>query len=154
MKMTMTRLTIPLLLLLLVPISGAAQETAPIRRVLDDQVAAWNAGKLDEFMKTYWNSAELTFFSGGRRLSGWAATLERYRQTYQSDGKEMGRLAFVNLDIRLLGPDAALVRGEYRLKFNDGKEAQGIYTLILRRFPAGGSEEGWKIIHDHTSTGQ
>ncbi len=144
------RLTLSLLLLLLVPTAGRAQDQkAAVRRVLDDQVAAWNAGRLDEFMKTYWHAEELTFFSGARRLSGWEATLERYRQTYQAGGKEMGRLAFANLDIEPLGDAAALVRGEYRLKFSDGREASGIYTLVLRRFAA-----GWKIIHDHTSANQ
>lgn len=140
--------TIILLVMLImsVPVSAMAQETAPVRRVLDEQVAAWNAGKLEEFMKSYWRSEELTFFSGARRLNGWEATLERYRKTYQADGREMGQLAFANLDIRLLGPDAAFARGEYHLTFGDGKKATGIYTLVLRRF-----KDGWKIIHDHTS---
>src|SRR5215510_10628236 len=56
---------------------------AEIRAVLDAQVAAWNAGKLEEFMDGYWRSADLTFFSGGRKMSGWDATIERYRKTYQ-----------------------------------------------------------------------
>jgi len=123
-----------------------AQGTAPIRKVLDEQVAAWNDGNLEEFMKSYWHSDELTFFSGARRLNGWEATLERYRRTYQADGKEMGRLTFNNLNIRLLGSQAAFARGEYHLTFNDGRNATGIFTLVLQRFPA-----GWKIVHDHTS---
>ena len=61
----------------------------------------------------------------------------------------MGRLAFANLDIRLLGPEAAFARGEYHLTFRDGRTANGIYTLVLRRFA-----DGWKIIHDHTSAGE
>ena len=136
-------------LLILFTTVVSAQETAPIRKVLDDQAAAWNAGKLEEFMKSYWRSDELTFFSGARRLDGWQATLERYRQSYQAGGKEMGRLAFANLDIRLLGPEAAFARGEYHLTFRDGRTANGIYTLVLRRFA-----DGWKIIHDHTSAGE
>lgn len=127
----------------------AAQERVPVRRVLDEQVKAWNAGKLEEFMKSYWHSEELTFFSGARRLNGWEATLERYRKTYQADGKEMGELAFANLDITLLGPESAFARGEYHLTFRDGRKATGIYTLVLRRF-----KDGWKIIHDHTSAAQ
>ena len=142
--------------LLVIPTMGQsrpADETAAVRKVLDDQVAAWNTGRLEEFMKGYWRSEELTFFSGGKRLQGWEATLERYRQTYQAGGKEMGHLDFSNLDIRLLGPaknaSAAVVRGEWKLQFRDGRTAGGIYTLIFRRF-----SDGWKIIHDHTSANQ
>jgi ketosteroid isomerase-like protein len=30
----------------------------------------------------------------------------------------------------------------------DGSRPNGLFTLILRRLPA-----GWKIVHDHTSVG-
>ncbi len=125
-----------------------ADRSAPqIRAVLDAQVVAWNQGKLEEFMEGYWRSPELTFFSGGRKLSGWDATIERYRKNYQAEGKEMGKLDFYDLDIKLLGNDAAVVRGRFRLKLSDGKEPGGLYTLIFRRF-----KDGWKIVHDHTSS--
>jgi len=123
--------------------------SAEIRAVLDAQVAAWNAGKLEEFMDGYWRSPDLTFFSGGRKLSGWDATIERYRKTYQAEGKEMGKLAFSDLDIQQLGPSAAVVRGRYELTMSDGKKLGGLYTLIFRRF-----RQGWKIVHDHTSSNQ
>ncbi len=118
-----------------------------ILALLDAQVEAWNSGDLDKFMRGYWKSPELTFFSSGGKLNGWDATIERYRKTYQSDGKEMGRLVFDDLDITMLGPDAAFVRGKWELTFSDGKRAGGIYTLVFRRL---GNE--WKIIHDHTSS--
>jgi uncharacterized protein (TIGR02246 family) len=125
------------------PKSAAAE----IRAVLDAQVAAWNAGNLEEFMDGYWRSPDLTFFSAGRKLSGWDATIERYRKTYQAEGREMGKLAFSDLDIQLLGSAAAVVRGRWELTMSDGKKPGGLYTLIFRRF-----KEGWKIIHDHTSS--
>jgi ketosteroid isomerase-like protein len=122
---------------------------AEIRAVLTAQVAAWNEGKLEAFMDGYWRSPELSFFSGGRKLAGWDATLERYRKTYQSEGKEMGKLDFSDLEIQMLADKAALVRGRWRLRMNDGKELGGLYTLIFRRF-----DNGWKIVHDHTSANQ
>jgi len=126
----------------------AAYETE-IRAVLDKQVQAWNAGNLEEFMAGYWRSPELSFYSGGRKLSGWDATLERYRKTYQADGSEMGQLQFSELDIQLMGTDAAVVRGRWKLTMSDGKTPGGLYTLIFRKF-----KDGWKIIHDHTSSNQ
>ena len=94
------------------PADGPGQAGAtPIRGVLDAQVEAWNKGDLDGFMASYWDSDELTFYSGGTVTKGRKAVAERYRKTYQADGKEMGKLTFSELEVEILGPDTALVRG-------------------------------------------
>ena len=98
-------------------------------------------------MVGYWNSPDLSFFSGANKLGGWEATIARYRRNYQAEGKEMGKLTFSDLNIELLGPDAAMVRGAWELELSNGSKPGGIYTLIFRRF-----RDGWKIIHDHTSS--
>ena len=118
---------------------------AAVRQVLDAQVAAWNRGDLDGFMAGYWSSPDLTFFSGPDRTAGWQATLDRYRKRYKSEGKEMGRLTFSDVTVEMLGPDAALVRGGWRLEMSK-ETPSGLFTLIFRRLT-----EGWRIIHDHTS---
>lgn len=117
-----------------------------IRDVLDHQVKAWNRRDLEGFMQGYWRSPELTFYSGGTTVSGWEETLARYRNRYQSAGNEMGTLEFLDLKIELLGPRAAFVRGRFHLKMSS-TEPSGIFTLTFRKF-----SDGWKIIHDHTST--
>jgi uncharacterized protein (TIGR02246 family) len=124
--------------------STAAQQA--IRKVLDDQVVAWNKRDLPGFMAGYWQSEELTFFSGASKTRGWQATLDRYRKKYQGEGKEMGTLAFKDIDVRLLGPDHALATGRFELQLRSEK-ASGIFTLILHK-----KEAGWRIVHDHTSS--
>lgn len=119
---------------------------AAIRKVIDDQQAAWNRHDLEAFMAGYWDSPDLTFFSGARESKGWQAALERYKKNYQSAGHEMGKLEFANLRIELLGPEAAFVRGEFHLTMLDGKTPHGLFTLVFRKFP-----EGWKIVHDHSA---
>jgi beta-aspartyl-peptidase (threonine type) len=123
--------------------SRAVQE---IRRVLDRQVDAWNRRDLEGFMQGYWKSPDLTFHSGGTTVSGWEPTLKRYREKYQGEGREMGRLDFSDLKIEPLGPSAAFVRGKFHLKM-DNAESGGLFTLTFRKFA-----DGWKIVHDHTST--
>ncbi len=122
-------------------------EESAVAAVLQAQVQAWNAHNLEDFMAGYWKSPELTFFSGNSVTRGWEPTLQRYRTRYQSAGAEMGTLDFSEIGIQMLGQDAAFVRGRFHLKMTSGKESSGIFTLIFRKLP-----EGWKIVHDHTSS--
>ncbi|HLJ94483.1 MAG TPA: nuclear transport factor 2 family protein [Gemmataceae bacterium] len=118
-----------------------------IQEVLDAQVAAWNRGDLDGFMAGYWHSPQLTFFSGKDKTAGWQATLDRYRKRYPAEGPEkMGSLSFHELEIDVLSPDRAFVRGRWQLIRNN-ESLGGLFTLIFQRLP-----EGWRIVHDHTST--
>jgi len=136
-------------ILLAAAVPALAQMAGPksaIEQVLRTQQEAWNRHDLDAFMTGYWNSPELTFFSGAKESKGWLATIDRYRATYTSAGKEMGRLEFSELRIGPLGREAAFVRGVWQLTMSDGKTPHGRFTLIFRKFP-----DGWKIIHDHTS---
>src|SRR5262245_32023430 len=86
-----------------------------IQGILNTQVAAWNKGDLEGFMAGYWKSPEMSFYSGKTKTRGWDETLARYRKLYQAEGKEMGKLAFSELAIDLIGPDHALVRGRWQL---------------------------------------
>jgi beta-aspartyl-peptidase (threonine type) len=119
---------------------------AEVKRTLDAQVAAWNQRDLPGYMAGYWKSDSLTFYSGGTITRGWQATLERYQQRYQGEGKEMGTLEFRELSIELVGPKAAIARGRWHLAMTGGKELAGLFTVVLEKLP-----EGWRIVHDHTS---
>jgi len=134
-----------------IAVCSLGQETgdsgsSAIRKLIEEQQAAWNRQDLDGFMAGYWNSPELTFFSGAHESKGWQAALDRYRKSYQSAGHEMGKLEFANLRIEMLGSRAAFVRGEFHLTMSDGKTPHGLFTLVFRKFP-----EGWKIVHDHSA---
>jgi len=127
------------------PAANSNREEAAIRQVLENQVAAWNRHDLESFMQGYWKSPELTFVAGAKVTRGWQPTLERYRNVYQAEGREMGKLEFSELNVQTLGPQAALVRGQFQLTMADGKQPHGVFTLIFRKF-----SQGWQIIHDHT----
>jgi beta-aspartyl-peptidase (threonine type) len=140
-------------LMALAAVGAAAHDKAAeatrsgVRALLDAQVEAWNRGDLEGFMAGYWRSPELSFYSGGTVTKGWQATIERYRARYQSEGREMGRLAFEAIEVLTLGADAAMARGGYRLQMKDGSSPHGLFTLLLKR------EDGaWRIVHDHTSS--
>src|SRR5690348_2257623 len=138
------RTLLALMLCLISVIAFGETTEISVRQVLEKQQAAWNAHNLEAFLSGYWNSPELTFFSGAKMTSGWQATMERYQKTYQGEGREMGKLEFSDLNIQPLGSDAAFVRGTWHLTMSDGKTPHGLFTLIFRKFP-----DGWKIVHDH-----
>jgi ketosteroid isomerase-like protein len=125
--------------------ADSAAAEAAILQVLRDAEAGWNAGDIPAYMASYWKSPDLRFASGGSVTRGWQPTLARYLARYP-DRETMGTLAFGDLDVRLLGPDHALVFGSWRLQ-RAADSPHGLFSLVLRRLP-----EGWRIVHDHTSS--
>ncbi len=134
-----------LALLLAIPVAAETPEEAAILKVLRAAEAGWNSGDIPAYMESYWQSEELRFASGGTVSYGWQPVLERYLKRYP-DRKTMGQLVFADLDVRLTGPDHAVVFGSWRL-IRAEDEPHGLFTLVFRRLPA-----GWRIIHDHTSS--
>ncbi len=122
---------------------SANPQAEEIRAVLKAQSAAWNAKDIRGFMAYYWPSEELTFQSGGNRIRGWQAMLDRYLKNYSGD--QWGQLEFGDLEIHVLGPEAAYVLGRWKVD-GTGKTGQGVFTIILRKL-----SQGWRIVHDHTS---
>ncbi len=120
-----------------------------VKQVLMFQVEAWNKGDLEGYMQGYWHSPDLTFFSGGTVTQGWEPTLERYRKRYQSGGNEMGHLDFQDLQVNQMGAKSAVATGKWQLTMRDGKKPHGLFTLIFLQ-----TEQGWKIVHDHTSSAE
>jgi len=116
-----------------------------LRALLTTQTADWNRGDIDAFMRGYWNSPETTFAGASGVSRGWQTVLDHYHKNYP-DRAAMGHLDFGEIEITSLGNDAALILGRWHLN-RDAGPVGGIFTLVARRFP-----EGWRIIHDHTST--
>ncbi|HTK38877.1 MAG TPA: DUF4440 domain-containing protein [Pyrinomonadaceae bacterium] len=136
-----------LFLLIAFSMIGHAQTSrieTDIRAVMNDQVAAWNRGDIDGFMRGYWNSEKLTFVSGTNITRGWQPTLDRYKKNYDSRAK-MGTLAFSDLEITVLSKDAAVVLGSWSLT-REKDNPHGKFTLVFRKF-----KDGWRIVQDHTS---
>lgn len=146
MKRNFLMFTTGTAMFLLMAAGVSAQETkaqAAIRKVMEDQAAAWNRGDIEGFMQGYWKSEKLTFVST-RVTRGWQQTLDNYRRSYDTREK-MGTLTFSDLEISILSKDAAVVLGSWSLKrANDAPG--GKFTLIFRKF-----KEGWRVVHDHTS---
>ena len=145
-----------LLLVVILPPSLHAQSSVKLNRrearifadiyaVLNEQSVAWNRGDVEGYMDGYDRSADTVMVSGDNITRGWQTVLDRYTKNYNSREK-MGTLTFSELEFTLLGNNMAKVLGRWHLKrAND--EPQGRFTLIFKR-----TKQGWRIIHDHTSS--
>ena len=124
--------------------ASSDEQAQSIRAVLSAQQTAWNRGDIPAFLAGYWNSPELTFAGSDGIVRGYEGLLARYRKSYP-DRQTMGALDFSGLEIRSLGPTAALVLGRWHLNRQAG-DVGGVFSLVFQRFP-----DGWRIVHDHTS---
>lgn len=142
-----------LLVLLLAAASGCAlapraaiKDAQAIEALLARQVADWNTGDIDAFLRAYLYSDRTRFATGDSSGRGWDTARERYLARFpQPDG--MGELAFGDVDIEFLGNGYAVASGRWRLD-QPGHIGHGVFTFVLVR-----TVDGWKIFHDHTSSG-
>jgi ketosteroid isomerase-like protein len=116
-----------------------------VRKLLSDQVEAWNAGNIEGYMMGYWKSDSTVFISGANVTHGYNEVLARYKKSYNSREK-MGKLEFSNLQIRTVSSSAAIATGIWKLT-RQKDQPWGRFTLIIEKKP-----EGWRIVYDHTSS--
>lgn len=116
-----------------------------VSAVLERQVRAWNAGDLAGFMQGYAKADQTRFASGGEITLGWQTVFDRYQKKYGT-GASMGTLRFSNLAVGSFGPDSVLAFGHWHLT-RGGETSSGLFTLLFRK-----TSDGWRIVHDHTSS--
>ena len=128
------------------PVPGAEEIEAAVLAVIAFQQEAWNDGDIRDFMEGYSRSDSLVFISGGNVRRGWQANLYAYVRNYP-DRSAMGTLAFEELGVRALSPTLAVAYGIWRLERAED-EPWGRFSLLFQK-----EDDGWRIIHDHTSSG-
>ena len=130
------------------PVSDPGAVQAGVMALLEMQVDAWNDGSIRGFMDGYLRSDSLAFLSGGSLRRGWEESYYAYVRGYP-DREAMGTLAFEGVEVRPLADDLALAFGRWRLAYADERPpAGGLFSLLVRDVPG----EGWRVVHDHTSS--
>ena len=125
--------------------AGDNKSIAAIRTVIEAQRDAWNKGDIEGYMDGYDRSDKTVFVSGDSVTHGWKTVLDRYKKGYDTREK-MGQLTFSDLEFTILSKDSAVVVGRWLLK-RSKDEPHGRFTLIFKK-----TKQGWRIIHDHTSS--
>lgn len=121
-----------------------AADSAAIVAELMASAAAWNRGDLEGHLAPYVEST--TFMSRQGPQRGVDYIRQAFTRTYFRDGQPIQQLGFANVTPRALGPDHALVTGQFRLTGGGRDEQSGWFTLVWAR-----TADGWRIIHDHSS---
>jgi uncharacterized protein (TIGR02246 family) len=113
-----------------------------IRAVFDTTTAGWNRGDLSAYLSAYTDSATAMGANGPER--GVNAIGDQMRAGFWRTGRPTQNLHYEHLEIRPLGPDHALVTGQYVLRGGGRPDRTGWFTTIWTRTPA-----GWRMVHDH-----
>ena len=120
------------------------QDRAAILRSIDRMEAAWNRGDFKGYMEGFRNP-DVIFVSGGKFQKDWQGTLDHYVRDYGGSAERRGKLHFYNMKVDIIGPDAAMLIGQYRL-VRGKRVTEGVNTRLFRKF--GGK---WLITMNHVS---
>jgi ketosteroid isomerase-like protein len=124
--------------------TAQSKDESLIRDAMSEQLRAWNAGDIDAFMGTYWQSDSLMFIGKSGVTYGWLNTLKNYKKSYP-DTTAMGKLNFDIIQVKRLSAIYFYVVGGWRLTRSIGNLA-GHFTLLFRKV-----KNRWLIIADHSS---
>lgn len=119
-------------------------EEEAIREVIARMQAAWNRGDFRGYMEGFANP-DVVFVSRGRIQRDWQATLDHYIADYGGAPASQGELAFSNIRIEMLAPDAAQLISDYRLVRAAGNQT-GVNTRLMRK-----RDGKWVIALNHVS---
>lgn len=124
--------------------AGPKSERAAILHVVARMESAWNRGDFRGYMAGFKNP-DVVFVSGGKFQDGWQGTLDHYIRDYGGSPERRGKLHFYNMKVDLLGPDAAMLIGQYRLE-RGARMTEGVNTRLFRKVRG-----RWLITMNHVS---
>ena len=141
----MKRFLISIFLVSSVITFAQSKDEQQILSILDAQSKAWNEGKIDQFMKGYWQSDSLMFIGSSGINYGYDATLKNYYKRYP-DRDAMGQLTFTILKLNRISDDSYFVIGKWFLKREKNGDVGGHFTLLWKKIKG-----EWVIVADHSS---
>ena len=124
--------------------ADSKSDRAAILATIGRMEAAWNRGDFRGYMAGFKNP-DVVFVSGGKFQAGWQGTLDHYIRDYGGSPERRGKLHFYNMKVDILGPDAAMLIGQYRL-VRGSRVTEGVNTRLFRKVKG-----KWLITMNHVS---
>lgn len=122
----------------------SSSDAAAIKAVLDTTAAGWNRGELPIYLSAYVDSATAMGSTG--LVRGVNGIEGQMRAGFWRTGRPLQILSYDNLEIRAIGPDQAVVTGQYILTGAGRPNRTGWFSTVWVRTAA-----GWRMVHDHSS---
>jgi ketosteroid isomerase-like protein len=119
-------------------------DAASIKAVLDTTAAGWNRGELPVYLSGYVDSATAMGSTG--LVRGVSGIEGQMRAGFWRSGRPLQNQSYDHLEIRPIGPDQAIVTGQYVLTGGGRPDRTGWFSTIWIRTP-----RGWRMVHDHSS---
>lgn len=119
---------------------------AEMEQIFDRSARDWNAGDLDGFMSDYARDSTTSYVSRGTVRYGFDSIRAAYAARF-APGASRDSLRFETLRARALGDDHVLVTARFILHRDGKTSASGPFSVIMEQ-----RADGWKILHDHTSS--
>ena len=116
-----------------------------VKAALQDQVDAWNSGRLEDAMAYYYNSPELLWISRAGIEKGYQPIYESYLNDF-SDRKTMGVYTYEPLHIGELSRKTVYYVYRWKIDLNGKKLMGGVSSQIWKK-----TTGGWKIFTEHAS---
>jgi ketosteroid isomerase-like protein len=121
-----------------------SSDAAAIKAMLDTSAAGWNRAELPVYLSAYVDSATAMGSTG--LVRGVQGIEGQMRAGFWKTGRPAQTLTYDHLEIRPIGPNQAIVTGQYILTGAGLPNRTGWFTTIWVRTPA-----GWRMVHDHSS---
>jgi ketosteroid isomerase-like protein len=121
-----------------------ASDAGAIKAMLDTSAAGWNRAELPVYLSAYVDSATAMGSTG--LVRGVKGIEGQMRAGFWRTGRPAQTLTYDHLEIRPIGPNQAIVTGQYILTGAGLPNRTGWFTTIWVRTPA-----GWRMVHDHSS---
>jgi uncharacterized protein (TIGR02246 family) len=128
------------------PTGDAAQaEKEAIVALIGRMEAAWNRGDFRGYMEGFANP-DVVFVSRGQFQKDWQGTLDHYVRDYGASAESRGTLRFFDIEVEMLGPDAAQLISRYQLDRPQNPQ-DGVNTRLMRK-----RDGKWVIALNHVSS--
>lgn len=125
------------------PATAAAPDAeAPIRALLRDFTAHYNAAKLDELAAAFTDDAEIVS-NDGSGTSGRAAITEHYKEAFAAG--PVAQIQGTATKIRFFSPEVAQVEGEFAIHAGKPGEGEPLQTGRFAVIAVRGKDAKWRL---------
>ena len=122
----------------------SSSDAAAIKAVLDTSAIGWNRGELPIYLSAYVDTATAMGSTG--LVRGVSGIEGQMRAGFWRTGRPLQNLSYDHLEIRPIGPDQAVVTGQYILTGGGRPDRTGWFSTVWIR-----TARGWRMVHDHSS---